>query len=271
MKSENKILTAFILNALFSVFEFLGGFYTGSISIISDAMHDFGDAISIGISYILEKISKRKPDNTYTFGYARYSVVGAIFTSITLILGSVAIIYNAIDRIINPKEIHTKYMLVFAIFGVFINSLAVFFTHNGHSHNEKAINLHMLEDVFGWIIVFIGSVIISITNITVIDPILSVFVSILISINAIKIFKDSFDIILEKSPKNIDVNLIEDEINQIDGVKSIYNIKIWSLNEETHYAIVHIKSDETKNRNYKKEIKLKFLQYGIKNVTIEEE
>ena len=156
MKSEKKILIAFILNLLFSVFEFFGGIFTGSVAIVSDAVHDLGDAASIGISYFLEKKSKRQPDEQYTYGYARYSVLGATVTNLILIVGSIMVIYNAVDRIINPVEIHYNGMIVLAAVGVCLNFGAAYFTREGESLNQKAVNLHMLEDVLGWAVFWLG-------------------------------------------------------------------------------------------------------------------
>ena len=150
MKTERNILIAFILNFAFSIFEFIGGAITGSVAIVSDAVHDIGDAMSIGASYFLEKKSKKQPDETYTYGYARYSVMGGVITTFVLIFGSVAVIYNAILRIVNPVEINYDGMIVFAVVGVVVNLAAAYFTREGDSINQKAVNLHMLEDVLGW-------------------------------------------------------------------------------------------------------------------------
>ena len=156
MKTEKNIFFAFILNLAFSVFEFAGGIFTGSVAIISDAIHDIGDAISIGISYFLERKSKKQPDEVYTYGYARYSVVGGVVTTLILLLGSVAVVYNAVIRIISPVPVNYGGMIVFAIVGVVVNGGAALFTRDGDSVNQKAVNLHMLEDVLGWIVVLIG-------------------------------------------------------------------------------------------------------------------
>ena len=128
MKTERNILVAFLLNLAFSLFELFGGFFTNSVAIISDAVHDFGDSISIGISYFLEKKSKKKPDNRYTYGYTRYSILGAFITNTILITGSALVIVNAIERIINPIEINYNGMIIFAVFGTIINFLAAYFT-----------------------------------------------------------------------------------------------------------------------------------------------
>ena len=144
MKTERNILIAFILNFAFSIFEFVGGFFTGSVAIVSDAVHDIGDAASIGISYFLEKKSKKKPDEHYTYGYARYSVIGSVITTLILLVGSVLVVYNAILRIIDPTPINYNGMIIFAVIGAAVNFMAAFFTREGDSLNQKAVNLHML-------------------------------------------------------------------------------------------------------------------------------
>ena len=133
MKTERNILIAFILNFAFSIFEFIGGFFTGSVAIVSDAVHDIGDAASIGVSYFLEKKSKKKPDEHYTYGYTRYSVIGSVITTLILLVGSVLVVYNAILRIINPTPINYDGMIIFAIVGAAVNFLAAFFTREGDS------------------------------------------------------------------------------------------------------------------------------------------
>ena len=116
MKSDKKIMIAFLLNSVFSVCELAGGIFTGSVAILSDAVHDMGDALSIGLSFMLERKSKGKPDARYTCGYRRYSVLGAAITDVILMVGSVIVIFKGIDRIINPEEINSSGMIVFAIF-----------------------------------------------------------------------------------------------------------------------------------------------------------
>ena len=215
MKTEKNILIAFLLNLFFSVFELIGGIFTNSIAIISDAVHDFGDSISIGVSYFLEKKSKKKPDNKYTFGYTRYSVLGAIITNTILIIGSTLVIYNAIERIINPVAINHNGMIIFAIVGAVVNIIAAYATKEGDSLNQKAVNLHMLEDVLGWIVVLIGAIVIKFTNFTLIDPILSILVAIYILSNAIKSYKKIFNLFLEKTPEDIKIEELKHHILEI--------------------------------------------------------
>ena len=196
MKTEKNILIAFILNLTFSVFEFVGGIFTGSVAILSDAVHDIGDATSIGASYFLEKKSKKQPDDNYTYGYARYSVIGSVITTLILLVGSILVIYNAISRIISPTEINYNGMIIFALVGVCVNFFAAFFTRHGDSLNQKAVNLHMLEDVLGWIVVLIGAIVMRFTSFSIIDPLMCIGVGVFIFINAFKNLKEAIDLFL---------------------------------------------------------------------------
>ena len=229
MKTDKNILVAFIINLLFSIVEFIGGAFTNSVAIISDAVHDMGDSISIGISYLLEKKSKQKPDKNYTYGYIRYSIIGSLITTIILIVGSILVIYNAIKRIINPVDINYNGMLILALLGVIINYIAVRVTHKGHSLNQKAINLHMLEDVFGWAIVLVGAIIMKFTKIYILDPILSIIVSCYIFIHALRNLKQTIDIFLEKTPSNINIDDVKKTLKEIEGVKDIHHVHFWSI------------------------------------------
>jgi len=178
MKTERNILIAFILNLSFSVFEFVGGIITGSVAIMSDAVHDIGDAASIGVSYLLEKKGEK------------YSLIGAFITTLTLLIGSIVTICNAIGRLMDPAKINYDGMIVFAIVGVGVNLCAAFVTREGDSLNQKAVNLHMLEDVLGWIVVLIGAIVMRFTDFALLDPIMSIGVSAFILINAIRNLKE---------------------------------------------------------------------------------
>ena len=269
MKTERNILVAFLLNMSFSIFELIGGFFTNSVAIISDAMHDFGDSISIGISYFLEKKSKKKPDNTYTFGYARYSILGAFITNTVLTIGSVLVIINAIKRIINPIDLNYNGMIIFAIFGVIINFLAAYFTKEGDSLNQKAVNLHMLEDVLGWLIVLVGSILIKFTKINVIDSIMSIGVAIFILVHAIKSFKSIVDLFLEKIPNGIEIEEIKEHLQKIENVKDVHHIHIWSMDGYSNYATLHVVTTLKDTKHLRNEIKEELKEHGITHATIE--
>ncbi len=268
MKIENKILLAFLLNLSFSIFEFVGGTITGSVAIMSDAVHDLGDSISIGVSYFLEKVSKKSPDERYTYGYVRYSVLGSIITTVILLSGSIIVIYKAILRLINPIEINYNGMIVFALVGITVNFLASVFTHGGHSLNQKAVNLHMLEDVLGWAVVLVGAIVMRFTNISFLDPILSIAVSLFILINAIKGIKSMLDIFLEKTPKGIDVLNLREHLMEIDGVIGVHHLHIWSVDGYNHRATLHIVTDSDSSK-VKILVKKEMKEHGIGHTTVE--
>ena len=268
MKTEKNILIAFILNLCFSVFELFGGIFTGSVAIISDSIHDIGDAASIGISYFLERKSKKQPDEKYTYGYARYSVIGGAISTLILLFGSVIVIYNAIERIIAPTPINYNGMIIFAVIGVLVNAAAAFFTRHGYSHNQKAVNLHMLEDVLGWIVVLIGATIIKITDFILIDSIMSIGVATFILLNAIKNLREIADIFLEKVPNNIDVEKIKEHIINIDDIIDVHHIHIWTLDGQKIYATMHIVTNAD-NHEIKQKIREVLHENGISHVTLE--
>lgn len=268
MKTDKNILIAFILNLSFSIFEFLGGIFTGSVAILSDAIHDFGDAASIGVSYLLEKMGKKQPDEKYTYGYARYSVMGGFITTGILLIGSVVMIFNAFKRIITPAEINYNGMIIFAIVGVCINLFAAYFTREGDSLNQKAVNLHMIEDVLGWLVILVGAIVMSFTNFSFVDPIMCIGVSFFILVNAIRNLKEVADLFLEKAPRNIEVAEIKKHIEKIDGVLDVHHIHIWSLDGQINLATMHIITD-SEPHTIKNAIREEISQHGISHVTIE--
>lgn len=268
MKSEKNILIAFLLNLGFSIFELVGGIITGSVAILSDALHDIGDATGIGIAYFLERKSKRQPDESYTYGYLRFSVAGGFVTTVILFIGSILVIYNAVRRLINPTEINYDGMIIFAVIGVIVNFIAARFTTHGESVNQKAVNLHMLEDVFSWIVVLIGAVFMRLTDIAVLDPIMSMGVAVFILINAVKNLKSIFDLFLEKTPDGISVSEIKSHITAIEGIADVHHIHIRSIDGINNYATMHVVTDEA-GYTIKDKIRQELRGHGIGHVTIE--
>ncbi len=268
MKTERNILIAFILNFAFSIFEFVGGFFTGSVAIVSDAVHDIGDAASIGISYFLEKKSKKQPDEHYTYGYARYSVIGSVLTTLILLVGSVLVVYNAVLRIINPTPINYDGMILFAVIGAAVNFLAAFFTREGDSLNQKAVNLHMLEDVLGWLVVLVGAIVMRFTDIAIIDPLMSIGVAVFIFINAIRNLKEAIDLFLEKTPHGIDINEICEHLLHIEGVEDVHHVHVWSMDGYSNYATLHIVTDGDAH-HIKEAVREELAEHGIAHATLE--
>lgn len=267
-KTEKNILIAFLLNMTFSLIEFVGGIFTGSVAILSDSIHDLGDALSIGFSFFLERKSKKAPDESYTYGYLRYSVLGSVITTVILLFGSLAVIYNAILRIITPTEINYDGMLIFAVIGAAVNFVAAYFTKDGDSLNQKAVNLHMLEDVLGWVVVLLGALIMRFTDISVIDPLMSVGVALFILINAVKNLKEVLDIFLEKTPEGIDLSEIREHLLSIEGVLDVHHIHVRSIDGHNNYITLHLvaKGD---GHEIKHKAREELSEHGISHATIE--
>lgn len=268
MKTEKNILIAFVLNLAFSVFEFFGGIFTGSVAILSDAVHDIGDAASIGIAFFLEKKSKKQPDDRYTYGYTRYSVIGSVITTLILLFGSVVVAYNAVGRLFAPVPINYDGMIIFAVVGVCVNFAAAFITREGDSLNQKAVNLHMLEDILGWLVVLIGAVVMRFTDLAVIDPLMSVGVAIFIFVNAIRNLKEALDLFLEKTPRGMDVEEIKAHVGHIDGVLDVHHIHIWSMDGHNNYATMHVVTNGDPHE-IKEQIREELAEHGIGHATLE--
>ena len=268
MKTERNILVAFILNLSFAVFEFFGGAFTGSVAIVSDAVHDLGDAASIGLSFFLERKSRKQPDETHTYGYARYSVLGSVITTVILLLGSAAVILNAVKRVLNPVGINYNGMLIFAVIGVMVNLVAARVTHKGDSLNQKAVNLHMLEDVLGWVVVLVGAVVMKFTDFAVIDPLMSIAVAVFILINAVRNLKTATDLFVEKTPHNISIKEIETHLCKIEGVQDVHHIHIWSADGYHNLATMHIVTDSD-HREIKEKVRNELKEHGIAHCTLE--
>lgn len=264
MNTQRNILMAFLLNLSFSVFELAGGIFTGSIAIISDAFHDMGDAAGIGISWFLEKKSKRRADGQYTYGYSRYSVLGGFITTVILLAGSVIMVINGIRRLIHPTGIHYNGMILFAIVGVAVNSCAALLTHKGDSLNQKAVSLHMLEDVLGWVVVLIGAIVIRFTGWAFIDPLMSIGVSVFIFLHATEHLEQIGDVFLEKTP--VDPALLRQQIMDLEGIDDVHHIHIRSIDGYNHCATMHIVTDRPE---VKARIRHILHENGICHVTLE--
>ncbi len=270
MKNDKKILVAFLLNLFFSVFEFVGGAVTGSVAIVSDSLHDMGDAAGIGLSYFFERKSKKAPDGEYTYGYLRYSVVGSLMITAILFSGSLLVIYKSVMRLFNPEPVDYNGMIIFAVIGTAVNLSAALFTKDGDSLNRKAVNLHMLEDTLGWLVVLVGAIVMRFTDLSFIDPLMSIGVAVFILINSAKNLKEVFDIFLEKAPEGICVEEIKEHILSVDGVTDIHHIHLWSMDGFNNCATMHVVTDGEFSA-VKEKIRHELSHHGISHSVIETE
>lgn len=272
-KSTNNIKTAFFLNLGFSIFELFGGLYTNSVSIISDSFHDFGDALSIAISWGLEKKSEQVPNKNYTYGYKRFSLVGALITSVFLIIGSVVMLFNAIPRLVNPERIDYNGVLMLAVIGVVINGFGAYRTAKGSAINEKVVSLHLIEDVLGWVAVLISGIIMKFLDLPIIDPILCILITIFILFNVFKNIKNIFEVLLEKAPDNIDIDLLINKLLENKDIVDVHHVHLWSADSVDSYATLHVKVVDglswSEIIDIKRFIREKFKEEKIGHVTLE--
>lgn len=230
---------AFLLNLFFACFELLGGLFTGSVAILSDAVHDLGDSLSIGVSLGLEKVSKRPADGKYTYGYLRYSVLGSLLTYGILAAGSLTVLAGAVERLMNPVAIRYDGMILLAVFGAGVNFLAAWFTHGGESLNRRALSLHMLEDVLGWVTVLAGAVVMKLTGAVWLDALLSMAVAVFILFHAGKGLLAASRLFLEKVPAEIDLEELKAHLEEVDGVAEVHHLHLRSLDGFRHEATLH--------------------------------
>lgn len=268
MHSERKIFVAFLLSAAFAAMKFLGGLATNSMMMLSDSVHGIGDVISIGLSYLLERKSKKSVDGAHTYGHVRYSVLGGAITTVLLIIASVAALVGAWHRLFEPEEVDYSGMALVALAGVVINLVAVLVTRGKGTLNQRSINLHMLEDMLGWGVVLIGAIAIKFTDSGLIDPILSIGVALFILYNALKNLKRILGIYLEKTPPNVDLNKIRRELRKINGVHGVHHIHVRSLDGYTNYATLHVVVERYSQKT-KQAIKQVLAEQDIEHSTIE--
>ena len=271
-ESTKNIRTAFFLNILFAIIELIGGLLTNSIAILSDALHDFGDSISLGVAWYLQKLSGKKSDKNYSYGYKRFSLLGAVFISLVLIIGSLFVIKECISRFMEPQEPNPLGMLLLAVLGIVVNGIAVLRLKKGTSFNEKAVMLHMLEDVLGWAAVLVGSIVMMIVYVPILDPILSLIITAWVLYNAYKNLKQTFKVLLQETPRNIDIQQLKSNLLAIEKVIEIHDFHLWSLDGENHIMTLHVVVDNFVAEDIeplKRRIRETAVHSGISHTTIE--
>lgn len=233
-KDEKNIKLAFFINLLFSIGEFIGGFLINSVAIMSDAVHDLGDATALGLSWFLQKFSKKEGDQKFSFGYKRFSLLGALINALILIAGSIYIFFQAIPLLFNPEHSNAQGMVWFAIAGVLLNGFAAYRLHKGKSVNEGVLTWHLLEDVLGWVAVLIVGIVLLFKDIHILDPILSIAIALFILFNVFRNLSKTMKILLEGVPQEIDLDEVHSRIEKIPGVLSVKDLHIWSIDGEEH-------------------------------------
>ncbi len=271
--STNRIGWAFFLNAGFTIIEFIGGWLTNSTAIMADAVHDLGDTLAIGSAWILDSLGKKSPDPTFTYGYRRLSLFGALFNSIVLIVGSIWILSEAIPRLFNPVMPIVEGMIGLAILGVAVNGFAAYRLSEGQSLNEKVLNWHLLEDVLGWVAVLIVSVILYFFHWPVLDPLLSVGFTLFILFNVFKNLWTTLKIFAQSTPNTKLRSEILEKLNGLERIQNTHHLHLWSLDGESHVLTAHLVLVESlgvaEQCQLKKEVAQALQGFNLRHTTIE--
>lgn len=268
-RAGKNISFVFFLNAFFVAIELAGGIITNSIAVLSDALHDLGDCLSLATAWILQKKSAKGRDSKYSYGYRRFSLLGSVFLSGVLAVSSVYVLTAATRRLFSPQEVSADGMLWMAIFGIIINGAAALRIKRGTSLNERAIYLHIMEDVLGWIGVLVVSIVMLFADIPALDPLLSVGISIWVLANVYKNLRSVSKVFLQAVPDDVPADELRDRISAVSGVLSLHDLHLWSLDGESHVMTLHIVTDEDDHSKIKEQVLAIAEDFHIVHTTIE--
>ncbi|MCI5871432.1 MULTISPECIES: cation diffusion facilitator family transporter [Streptococcus] len=238
--ARRNVFIAFLLNLVFSIIELIFGLLFKSSAILADAVHDFGDALAIGLSFVTERMSDKRADQNFSLGYKRFSLLGAMITSSILILGSVFLIVENFPKLFHPEVVNKEGMLILGVIAIIINVLASLVVHKGKTVNEAILSLHFLEDILGWLAVILVSIVLRFTDWYFLDPLLSLVISAFILSKAVPKFWDNGKLFLNATPKELDFVSLEAELLDLEGVENLNQLNVWTSDGLNHQAVVHI-------------------------------
>lgn len=272
-EKPKNIIVAFWVNTGFALLEIAGGFYTNSVAILSDAVHDLGDSLSLGFAYYFHKKSRQKGDEKFNYGYRRFSLLGAFINSLILTVSSVFIIRESVLRIFEPEQPDTTGMLVLAFIGIAVNGYALLRLRKGGSINEKVVSLHFMEDVLGWVAVLLGSIVMMFADVPVLDPVLSILIAGYILFNVYKNIKATFRIFLQGRPESVDEAEIRKKILSIPGVRGLHDLHFWTLDGQYNVMTLHVvvgqEQTSEQREKIKNEVKHSLQHLEIQHSTVE--
>ena len=254
---EGNLKLAFWLNTLFALVEVAGGIATNSFAVLSDALHDAGDSVALGVAWYFQRVSARKRDDTFSFGYKRFSVLGALINSLILLSGSCIILVVAIPRIIHPQPVHANGMIFLALLGLIVNGYGMLKVRKGNTQNEKVISLHLLEDVLGWIAVLVVSVVLHFYDIPVLDPLLSVAITLFILFRLFGNLGKTFRILLQGTPTQMETEEIREHLLQLPDISNIHDVHTWTMDGSYHIATIHLEVTRELSLMETEELKVK--------------
>ncbi len=238
--TTSNLKTALFLNASFALIELLGGLWTGSLAILSDALHDLGDSISLAMAWFLQRLSTRRSDSHYSYGYRRFSLLGALLNTVILVGGALYVLTEAVPRLVNPTTPHAGGMFGLAILGIAVNGLAAYRLSRDRNLNARAVTLHLMEDVLGWAGILVVSMVLLFRDLAILDPLLSIAISLWVIYNALRALRQAAGLFLQAVPEGVDLEAMEERLSQIEGVLSVHHTHVWSLDGDRHVFTTHL-------------------------------
>ncbi|ASQ90014.1 cation transporter [Prosthecochloris sp. GSB1] len=271
--SGRNIRTAFFLNLGFTAVEFIGGIVTNSTAILADAVHDLGDSVALGQAWYFERLSGEKGNRRYTYGYRRFSILGAILSTAVLLGSSLFVIVEALPRIFDPQPVHAEGMAVLAVFGIAVNGLAMSRLSKDSGMNARTVALHLLEDVLGWAAVLVTAIVLLFADIPVLDPILALGITVYILTGVVRNLMKLVPVLLQAAPEEIDIEALEEEILNMEHVRSAHHAHLWSMDGRQAVFSVHLDVDKplspAEYRSVKEAMRDLVEKYGIHHSTVE--
>lgn len=268
--STRNIGVAFWLNLGFAIIELIGGIWTQSLAVISDALHDFGDAISLGMGYFLQRKSTQGPSENYSYGLRRLSLLSAFLTGLILCIGAVFIVSESVSRFSEPHEPYGPGMMGLAIFGIAINGFAAWKLGHGHTHNEKMMQWHLIEDVMGWVAVLIGSICIMLFQWNWLDPVLAITISLFVLFNVVKRLSQTVSVFLQGNPDPEGLKTFREKVSQMPNIVEVHDVHFWSLDGVRHVLSLHaVLKDLNQGAQTKEEIRRLSKALGDCHITLE--
>ncbi|MFW5694779.1 MAG: cation diffusion facilitator family transporter [Alkalispirochaeta sp.] len=261
------------INVLFTVIELVGGLLTNSMAIIADAVHDLGDSVTLAIALVMERIAGKQRTPQLTFGYRRFSTLGALVTGLVLVVGAITVLIHAIPRLLEPEGVDTGGMIILAVIGVVMNTLAALRLSRSGSMSARAAFLHLMEDVFGWIAVLLGAIAIRVWGFLWLDPLLSVGINVYIVFRAIPILLTALRVMLQYVPGELSVDEVSNLMTDVPGILDVHDVHLWTLDGAYTLLSAHVVSDGDRSLNeledLKHAVRRTLHDRGIQHVTLE--
>lgn len=264
----------FFLNFGFAIFELIGGYLTNSVAVMSDALHDMGDALALGLAWWFEKKSVQKASPEYSYGYRRFSLLSSVFTGAILLIGGVFVVREAVTRLFEPEPVVVWGMFVMAFFGIAINGWGLLQFSSQGGASERMVRLHLIEDVAGWIVLLVTAVIMQFVHLPWLDAVVAIGISAWIMMNVVRQLVSVASVFLQAIPVGLSVEKIEKMIRDIRGVTDCHHTHVWSLDGEKHILTTHIRlpsnTDIASIQKIKSEVKTQLRKkFRIFEATIE--